>query len=172
MLSDNGDDSNNGGSYLPLYDNNGNVRMALGVNSSGPFIAMRDPNGVTRLVIGVAHGQPSIFFYNKKHELCFVLIPDLFIFGEDGKGQFEMRQNADGGMGANMSSKGSKAGLMFGVSSESRPIMAFMDEARCPRIGMLIDEDGTPCMHVAGKDGEDCWTPDVPPTKRRRRKVT
>jgi len=108
---------------------------------------MHDQNGVERLIIGLADGKPVIMFYNEKGESCFMLHPDEFSFGEDGKGQFEMRQNADGGIGVNMNSKGSKAGLTFGVSSKSRPVIGLMDEARSPRIGMFIEEDGTPCMH-------------------------
>jgi len=48
---------NNGDLCFPLYDNNGNVRMVLGVGPSGePSIRMRDQNGVDRLIIGLGGG--------------------------------------------------------------------------------------------------------------------
>ena len=163
---------NNGGSCFPLYDSNGNVRMVLGVGPSGePSIRMRDQNGVDRLIIGLGGGQPTIAFFNEKKEPCFLLHPDMFSFGEDGKGMFEMRPSADGSISAIMNSKGGKGALMFALSEHGEPIMALTDGAHTPRIGMSLDKDGTPRLQLAGLDGKVDWQPEIAPTKRRRRKA-
>ena len=107
----NGNDGNgnNGNSYIPLYDNNGNVRMALGVKPNGePNIIMRDKNGVERLIIGLANGQPTIAFCNEKGEPCFMLNQNTFSFGEDGKNMFEMIQSANGGLCVQIGGKNGK----------------------------------------------------------------
>jgi len=169
MSDGNGNNGNgdNGSAYLPLYDNNGKERMVLEVGPSGaPSIKLCDKNGVDRLVIGLNEdGKPVIIFYNEKHEPLFLLHPNLFSFGEEGKGMFEIRQD-DGGINAIMSSEGGKGTLVFGLSGHGGPLMFFADEARKPRIGMCLDEDGTPNLQMVGLDGGGNWQPDIDvPTK-------
>jgi len=164
---------NNGDSCFALYDNNGNARMVLQIDDSGePSIRMRDGNGVERLTIGLTNGQPTIIFYNEKHEPRFLLHPDLFSFGEDGKSMFEMRQIADGGLVVMINSKKDDGGMLFGVGAGDHPTVALMDGAGTARVGMCIDEDGNPALNLSGPDGKLDWQPEIAmPTRRRRRKA-
>lgn len=170
---DNNGEDNNGDSCIPLYDNNGNVRMVLGVGSSGePGIRMYDQNGVQRLFIGLADGHPMIAFCNEKNEPSFLLHPKLFSFGEDGKGMFEMRPGAGGALKVEINGKNGKSGLTLGVLDDAMSLMILSDKAGMPRVGMCIDGDGNPGLNLSGADGKLDWQPEIAmPTKGRRRKA-
>jgi len=164
---------NNGDSCFALYDNNGNVRMVLGVGSSGePGMQMCDQNGVERLFIGLGDGQPTIIFYDEKHESRFVLHPNLFSFGEDGKGMCEMRPGDGGALWMQINGRDGKSGLKFGVLGNSESLVTLSDKTGTARVGMCIEEDGSPALNLAGADGKLDWQPDIAmPPKRRRRKA-
>jgi len=170
MSDGNGNNGNgdNGSAYLPLYDNNGKERIVLGVGPSGePSIRMRDKNGVDRLVIGLnVDGKPVIIFYNEKHEPLFLLHPNLFSFGEEGKGMFEIIQDADVGLCVGITGKNDKGRITLGVPNENGSVVYLSDKEGRARVVMCIDEDGNPALNVMGLDGEVDWEPEIAvPTK-------
>ena len=164
---------NKGDSSLPFYDNNGKARMVLGVGPSGePSIRMLDENGVERLIIGLGDGQPAIAFFNEKREPRFLLHPNLFSFGEDGKGMLEMRSGASGALCVRINGKDGKGGIMFGVLDHNQSVVTLSDKAGTARVGMCINKDGSPALNLAGADGKLDWQPEIAlPPKRRRRKA-